>query len=300
MHERWFDADGRWVHTADWEPARVRTGAVPVLLVHGLGASTLSWEPVGAALADRLGTRVTALDLPGFGRSRARQPATMSSHRAAVTALLRGPRRGDRDGQLDGRGDCRRRRRPPPGARARARAGERGVPSSRARTSTSSRARRASPRSPFPRSRHPSCGLARNGSVPSGSSTPRSGSCTPSRIASTPHCVSDSWPSRSSGAPTPKRRGPTPRAAHRCSGTSRPGCGATSTPSARRPSCCTDDGTASSPSPSPGRSRRGDRTGATSSWPTAATRHSSSCPTRFVDVVTGWADRELPDRAARA
>ena len=89
MHERWFDADGRWVHTVDWEPARVRTGAVPVLLVHGLGASTLSWEPVGAGLADRLGTRVTALDLPGFGRSRARQPATMSSHRAAVTALLR-------------------------------------------------------------------------------------------------------------------------------------------------------------------------------------------------------------------
>ena len=89
MHERWFDAEGRWVHTADWEPAEPRAGAVPVVLVHGLGASTLSWELVGAGLADRLGTRVTALDLPGFGRSRARRPATMSSHRAAVTALLR-------------------------------------------------------------------------------------------------------------------------------------------------------------------------------------------------------------------
>jgi pimeloyl-ACP methyl ester carboxylesterase len=60
-----------------------------VVLVHGLGASTLSWELVGADLARRLGTRVTALDLPGFGRSRGLdRPANMSSHRAAVTALL--------------------------------------------------------------------------------------------------------------------------------------------------------------------------------------------------------------------
>src|SRR6476646_2185149 len=89
MHERWFDADGRWVHTVDWEPAEARPDATPVVLVHGLGASTVSWELVGRDLADRLGARVTALDLPGFGRSRAERPATMSSHRAAVTALLR-------------------------------------------------------------------------------------------------------------------------------------------------------------------------------------------------------------------
>lgn len=89
MHERWFDADGRWVHTVDWEPTETRPDAVPVVLVHGLGASTLSWELVGADLARRLGTRVTALDLPGFGRSRCLdRPANMSSHRAAVTALL--------------------------------------------------------------------------------------------------------------------------------------------------------------------------------------------------------------------
>src|SRR3954447_19864568 len=89
MHERWFDADGRWVHTAAWEAAEARTGAMPVVLVHGLGASTVSWELVGQTLANRLGTRVTALDLPGFGRSRTTTPATMSSHRGAVTALLR-------------------------------------------------------------------------------------------------------------------------------------------------------------------------------------------------------------------
>src|SRR4051812_29458978 len=89
MHERWFDADGRWVYTAEWEAAEARAGATPVVLVHGLGASTVSWELVGQGLADRLGARVTALDLPGFGRSRTTAPATMSSHRGAVTALLR-------------------------------------------------------------------------------------------------------------------------------------------------------------------------------------------------------------------
>jgi pimeloyl-ACP methyl ester carboxylesterase len=88
MHERWFDADGRWVHTVGWEPSEPRADAVPVVLVHGLGASTLSWGLVAGDLANRLGTRVTALDLPGFGRSRADSPATMASHRAAVTALL--------------------------------------------------------------------------------------------------------------------------------------------------------------------------------------------------------------------
>jgi pimeloyl-ACP methyl ester carboxylesterase len=89
MHERWFDADGRWVHTVTWEPEAPRAGAAPVVLVHGLGASTLSWELVGAQLARRFGTRVTAFDLPGFGRSRTTTPATMGSHRAALTALLR-------------------------------------------------------------------------------------------------------------------------------------------------------------------------------------------------------------------
>src|SRR3954447_20289574 len=89
MHERWFDADGPWVHTAEWEPAEARPGPAPVVLVHGLGASTLSWELVGQGIADRLGTTVTALDLPGFGRSRCLdRPASMSSHREAVTALL--------------------------------------------------------------------------------------------------------------------------------------------------------------------------------------------------------------------
>jgi pimeloyl-ACP methyl ester carboxylesterase len=92
--ERWFETDGLWVHTVDWEPAEPRPGADPIVLVHGLGASTLSWEPVAAHLADGLGARVTALDLPGFGRTRCTdRPASMPTHRRTVTALLddRGP-----------------------------------------------------------------------------------------------------------------------------------------------------------------------------------------------------------------
>src|SRR5437868_4058244 len=122
MHERWFDANGRWIYTAEWESAEAQAGAIPVVLVHGLGASTVSWELVGQALADRLGTTVTALDLPGFGRSRTTTPATMSSHRRRHRAVA-GARTGDCDGQLDGRRDRRRRRgapsRPDPRARAR-------------------------------------------------------------------------------------------------------------------------------------------------------------------------------------
>lgn len=70
IRERWVDCDGVWIHTADWEPNVPVPGTAPVLLIHGLGGSTVNWELVGQLLADELGTRVTALDLPGFGRTR--------------------------------------------------------------------------------------------------------------------------------------------------------------------------------------------------------------------------------------
>ena len=90
MHERWFDADGIWVHTVAWEPDTPTPGAPPVLLVHGLGGSTVNWELVGAALSERLGTVVTALDLPGFGRTRTPdRPASFEAHRHVVTTFLR-------------------------------------------------------------------------------------------------------------------------------------------------------------------------------------------------------------------
>jgi len=65
-HERWVEVDGTWVHTAEWGPT---TGPV-LLAVHGLGGSTVNWEPVGPGLAAATGRRVLAVDLPGFGRTR--------------------------------------------------------------------------------------------------------------------------------------------------------------------------------------------------------------------------------------
>ncbi len=68
--------------------------ASPVLLVHGLGASTLSWELVAAELATTLRRRVTAIDLPGFGRTRCLdRAADFATHRSVISAYLdeRGP-----------------------------------------------------------------------------------------------------------------------------------------------------------------------------------------------------------------
>jgi pimeloyl-ACP methyl ester carboxylesterase len=77
------------VHAVEWLPPAGATGAHPVLLVHGLGANTLSWEPAAALLAETLGTPVTAIDLPGFGRTRAPgRPATLRASTEIVTAVL--------------------------------------------------------------------------------------------------------------------------------------------------------------------------------------------------------------------
>jgi pimeloyl-ACP methyl ester carboxylesterase len=42
-----------------------------MLLLHGLGGCTIHWELVAPALARRLSAEVTAIDLPGFGLTRA-------------------------------------------------------------------------------------------------------------------------------------------------------------------------------------------------------------------------------------
>lgn len=83
--ERWLDVDGFRVHAVEWGD-----GDAPVLLVHGLGGHTISWEPVGPALADRLHATVTAVDLPGFGLTRVPdgRRATMGSHGRLLRALL--------------------------------------------------------------------------------------------------------------------------------------------------------------------------------------------------------------------
>jgi pimeloyl-ACP methyl ester carboxylesterase len=82
--------DGCAVHLRRWEPdVPGTTGGAPMLLVHGLGANTVSWVTVGQALADRRGTPVVALDLVGFGYTRAIDTAaTITRNADLVVAAL--------------------------------------------------------------------------------------------------------------------------------------------------------------------------------------------------------------------
>ena len=75
-----------------------------MLLIHGLGANTVSWLPVGQALADRQRAPVVALDLAGFGYTRAAGTnATLNRNADARDRRARGDRSGRRRRQLDGR-----------------------------------------------------------------------------------------------------------------------------------------------------------------------------------------------------
>src|SRR5580765_1662974 len=84
--------DGLTVTVRRWAPQRngqVDHQASPLLLVHGLGANTVSWLPVGQALADRCNRAVIALDLAGFGYTRSvGSNATMRRNTALVVAAL--------------------------------------------------------------------------------------------------------------------------------------------------------------------------------------------------------------------
>lgn len=87
--EHTLEADGVRVHAVSWEPGDPGPSTRRVLLVHGLGANTLSWSPIGQGLAERLAATVTAIDLVGFGRTRApERPATFDTNRRLVTAVL--------------------------------------------------------------------------------------------------------------------------------------------------------------------------------------------------------------------
>ncbi len=72
MNERWLDAGGVRVHAVEWGE-----GDRCVVLVHGLGGNTVSWEAAAPSLADELGATVLAVDLPGFGLTRL--PAALRS-----------------------------------------------------------------------------------------------------------------------------------------------------------------------------------------------------------------------------
>jgi pimeloyl-ACP methyl ester carboxylesterase len=87
VRERWIEADGLSVHTVEWGTGE---RGDRVLLVHGLGASTVSWELVGGGLAEALGVDVAAVDLGGFGLTRLPRGrrATVGANGRLVRALL--------------------------------------------------------------------------------------------------------------------------------------------------------------------------------------------------------------------
>jgi pimeloyl-ACP methyl ester carboxylesterase len=85
VKESWIQAEGFDLHAVEWGD-----GSARVLLVHGLGGHTISWEPVGPALAERLRATVTTVDLPGFGLTRVPRGrrATLGTHGRVLRALL--------------------------------------------------------------------------------------------------------------------------------------------------------------------------------------------------------------------
>lgn len=85
--ERWIDVDGSFVHGVEWRPTSEESP--PVVLVHGLGASTLNWSLAGPALSTALRARTVAVDLVGFGRTRADgRAASVGVNGRMVAALL--------------------------------------------------------------------------------------------------------------------------------------------------------------------------------------------------------------------
>lgn len=91
VRERFIALDDVSVHAVTWDGRRRNRGESDhVLLLHGLGGSTIQWSLVGRELAVRAGTSVTAIDLAGFGLTRAlRRPATVEKNAELVTAFLR-------------------------------------------------------------------------------------------------------------------------------------------------------------------------------------------------------------------
>jgi pimeloyl-ACP methyl ester carboxylesterase len=89
MWERSIRVGAQRLNLFSWDPSRPTAGGTPVLLVHGLGANGVSWWPVGAGLAERLGVTVSAVDLLGFGRTGSQsQPATIARNTELLRTVL--------------------------------------------------------------------------------------------------------------------------------------------------------------------------------------------------------------------
>jgi pimeloyl-ACP methyl ester carboxylesterase len=91
--EGWLEVGHLSVHAVVWgvdAPLPRRGGAGRrLILLHGLGGTSIHWELVGAALAGRLNGAVVAVDLAGFGQTRARPAdATVFANAQLVTRLL--------------------------------------------------------------------------------------------------------------------------------------------------------------------------------------------------------------------
>ena len=72
----------------EWGPPPRET-ARRIVLVHGLGSAAIEWGLVAGPLAGRLDASVTAIDLPGYGRSRrVGASPSMRGYERAVTKLL--------------------------------------------------------------------------------------------------------------------------------------------------------------------------------------------------------------------
>ena len=84
-NSQYVEVDGIVLHCRTWNP-QAEQYLGKVLLIHGLGASTYSWEQTADALS-QAGYWVIAADLPGFGYSSRQSGLDHSQKRRSSIAV---------------------------------------------------------------------------------------------------------------------------------------------------------------------------------------------------------------------